>query len=110
MELVDGETLEARVRRDGPLPVLLALDVAIQVARALTAAEGCGLVHRDLKPGNLMVVAADPGGEDTLVVKVIDFGLAKAVTAWPVIPSQARPEVFPARQNLRARNSSVSVR
>src|SRR5205814_7950379 len=45
MELVEGETLEARVRRDGPLPVSLALDVGEQVARALVAAETHRLVH-----------------------------------------------------------------
>ena len=79
MELVEGETLEARVRRDGPLPATVALEVAIQVARALLAAEAHGLVHRDLKPSNLMIVGDDRGGTDALVVKVIDFGLAKAV-------------------------------
>jgi serine/threonine protein kinase len=74
MELVDGETLEARLRRAGPLPPALALEVIAQVARALVAAEAQGLVHRDLKPANLMLVE---GPE--LAVKVIDFGLAKAV-------------------------------
>ena len=73
MELVEGETLEARLRRSGPLPPALALEVIAQVARALVAAEAQGLVHRDLKPANLMLVE---GPE--LTVKVIDFGLAKA--------------------------------
>ena len=73
MELVEGETLEARLRRSGPLPAALALEVIAQVARALVAIEVHGLVHRDLKPANLMLVE---GPE--LTVKVIDFGLAKA--------------------------------
>jgi serine/threonine protein kinase len=73
MELVEGETLEARLRRNGPLPPALALEVIRQVARALAAIEVHGLVHRDLKPANLMLVE---GPE--LIVKVIDFGLAKA--------------------------------
>jgi eukaryotic-like serine/threonine-protein kinase len=75
MELVEGETLEARLRRAGPLPTSLALEVIAQVAKALIVAEAHGLVHRDLKPANLMLVE---GPE--LTVKVIDFGLAKAVS------------------------------
>jgi TolB-like protein/Tfp pilus assembly protein PilF len=75
MELVEGETLEARVRRDGPLKMALALEIAIQVTRALMAAAARGLIHRDLKPGNIMLARGDAG---ELEVKVIDFGLAKA--------------------------------
>ena len=56
MELVEGETLEERVRRLGPLDVLTTIDIALQVTAALEAAEERGLVHRDLKPGNLMLV------------------------------------------------------
>jgi serine/threonine protein kinase len=74
MELIEGETLEARLRRAGPLPTALVLEVIAQIARALVAAEAQGLVHRDLKPANLMLVE---GPE--LSVKVIDFGLANAV-------------------------------
>jgi TolB-like protein/Flp pilus assembly protein TadD len=77
MELVEGETLEARVRRDGPLKVELALEIGIQVTRALMAAAARGLIHRDLKPGNIMLTRGDPG-TDEVEVKVIDFGLAKA--------------------------------
>src|SRR6058998_844285 len=78
MELVEGETLETRVRRDGPLNPKLALEIAIQIARALMAAAAQGLIHRDLKPGNVMLTW---GHSDTaeLEVKVIDFGLAKAI-------------------------------
>ena len=93
MELVEGETLEERVRRLGPLDVLTTIDIALQVTAALAAAEERGLVHRDLKPGNLMLVGAGndvvvgtdrPAGRptsqrDVPTVKVIDFGVAKAV-------------------------------
>ena len=83
MELVEGETLEARVRREGPLPVPLALEITVQVARALAAAEAQGIVHRDLKPSNIMLVATAAEHTDgaLVLVKVIDFGLAKAVAA-----------------------------
>jgi len=78
MELVEGETLDARVRNDGPLKPELVLGIGIQVSLALIAAAAHGLVHRDLKPGNIMLSPNDnnPSKWD---VKVIDFGLAKAV-------------------------------
>src|ERR1700688_3790136 len=74
MELVEGETLEAKVRREGPMPLALALELIEQAARALAAAEKCGVVHRDIKPSNIML-ESDPGG--SLIVKVIDYGIAK---------------------------------
>ncbi|MGB8167141.1 MAG: protein kinase, partial [Chthoniobacteraceae bacterium] len=72
MEFIDGETVDALVKRHGPLEPALALQIAAQVARALNAAVPHALVHRDIKPANLMLVRED----DELVVKVIDFGLA----------------------------------
>ena len=77
MELVEGETLEARVRRDGPLPLDLALEIIEQTAGALTAAEKCGVVHRDIKPANIMLESDSSG---TPIVKVIDYGVAKMLT------------------------------
>src|SRR5215475_6033128 len=76
MELVEGETLEAHVRRDGPMPLALALDVIEQAARALVAAEACDVVHRDIKPSNVML-ESDPTG--ALRVKLIDYGVAKVM-------------------------------
>ena len=71
MELVPGETLADRLKRDR-LTVAEALDLATQIAQALEAAHGLGVVHRDLKPANIHVT---PNG----TVKVLDFGLAKLV-------------------------------
>jgi eukaryotic-like serine/threonine-protein kinase len=71
MELVDGEDLSARIAR-GALPLDEALPVARQVAEALEAAHETGVIHRDLKPANIKV---RPDG----TVKVLDFGLAKAM-------------------------------
>src|SRR5712671_6502558 len=76
MELVKGETLEARVRGDGPMPFAIALQVIEQAARALAAAEACGVVHRDIKPSNIML-ESDASGAPT--VKLIDYGVAKVM-------------------------------
>jgi predicted Ser/Thr protein kinase len=59
MELIEGETLDERVRRAGPLDARTTIQIAQQVTSALSAAEEQGLVHRDLKPANLMLVSRD---------------------------------------------------
>ena len=84
MELIEGETLEERVRRAGPLDARTTIKIAQQVTSALAAAEKHGLVHRDLKPANLMLVSSDGEtahvtNDKKLLVKIIDFGLAKAI-------------------------------
>jgi len=76
MELLEGEPLDARLRRLGRLPVEDAIRFVRQVAMSLAAAHDKGVIHRDLKPENLFAARdpAMPGGER---VKVLDFGIAK---------------------------------
>ena len=77
MEFVEGETLDQFIRRQGPLSLPLALDIVDQVAAALEAAYQEQIVHRDIKPGNILLRFNHEGA---VTVKVIDFGLAKAST------------------------------
>jgi Tol biopolymer transport system component len=71
MEFLEGETLQQRLLR-GPLPLQEALNYGIQIAEALHLAHQAGIAHRDLKPGNIMLIKSG--------AKLLDFGLAKPVT------------------------------
>ncbi len=69
MELVRGDSLEALIRRSGAMPESEVLQVAIEVVEGLRAAASAGLIHRDIKPGNILI---DEGGRS----RIVDFGLA----------------------------------
>jgi serine/threonine-protein kinase len=71
MELLPGETLQARIERQGALPPREAAAVVVQIAEALDYAHSKGVVHRDLKPSNVMLLADG-------TTKVMDFGIARA--------------------------------
>jgi serine/threonine-protein kinase len=76
MEYLDGGTLGDRLRKQGPLTPSEAIHVGLQIVSSLRDAHAQGLVHRDLKPGNVMFA---PRGGDPSFVKVLDFGLVKMV-------------------------------
>jgi serine/threonine protein kinase len=83
MQFIEGETLASRIAR-GPLEAAELLDIAIPVAEALAEAHSQGIIHRDIKPQNIMISARGQ-------VKVLDFGLAKLVEAG-IANTEARTE------------------
>ena len=74
MEYMEGENLKNRIKDQGKLPEAEALNIAIQIAEGLAEAHGLGVVHRDLKPQNVMI---EPGGG----AKIMDFGIARSSDA-----------------------------
>ncbi len=106
LELLRGEDLRARLRREGRLSVEEAVTITIQTLRALVRTHAAGIVHRDLKPENIFLCEQD---EPSIVVKVLDFGISKVTrpeatldtlthegvvlgTAFYMSPEQARGE------------------
>ncbi len=81
LEFLEGETLADRLKRTGPMPVGDALPIAIQIGEALDRAHRAGIAHRDLKPGNVMLVKR--AGAAASDVKLLDFGLASRPSARP---------------------------
>lgn len=77
-ELLEGESLEARLAREGGLSLAETCEIVKQTARALARAHNLGVLHRDVKPGNIFLTK-DEGGR--LLVKLIDFGIATTASA-----------------------------
>lgn len=73
MEYIDGMTLGELIKREGALPISHAVQFGIQLAEGLSAAHQAGVIHRDIKPDNLMIVA------DGQILKIMDFGIARSV-------------------------------
>ena len=106
MQYVEGETLDARLRRS-PLELPEILAIAVQIVDALSEAHAHGILHRDIKPGNIMVT---PRG----VAKVMDFGLAKHDPASAVVVGArrepCRPSAVRATSSARRRTCRPSRR
>ena len=102
MALLEGETLRERIAR-GPLPIAETLAIATQVAEALQEAHGKGIVHRDVKPANVMIT---PKGQ----AKVMDFGLAQLGDASRVTQSGTTLGTFAYMSPEQARGEAVDRR
>lgn len=88
MELLEGEALGARLKREGHVPPALAVETARQALRSLAEAHAKGIVHRDLKPDNLFY-ARIPEAPEEEVVKILDFGIAKMLREHGDLPLNA---------------------
>jgi serine/threonine protein kinase len=95
LELVEGQSLRARLDAHGPLPWREVIEIGIQAAAALAALHSRGVIHRDVKPGNLMRTTDDGGG---LVVKLIDFGIARLTDGWDERPNADATPTLPRRR------------
>jgi serine/threonine-protein kinase len=113
MELLEGETLAARIKHEGALPIDELLDVAEQVLSALDIAHARGIIHRDLKPENVFLAVKG----DAVIAKLLDFGISKALgeetlsltktgmvvgTPYYLAPEQARGDAVDARCDVWA--------
>lgn len=98
MELLEGETLQRVLVRNGPLPWPRALSMGAQVARSLREAHKLGLVHGDLSPAAIMMLSEGPTGD---LVKVLDFGMARRTTGPAYrLGAANRLELTPAGEQL----------
>jgi WD40 repeat protein/tRNA A-37 threonylcarbamoyl transferase component Bud32 len=89
LELLEGESLNARLKREGSLPLADVLRIGAATARGLAAAHAHGLIHRDIKPANLFLETV-PGGAASAPyqVKILDFGLARAGSGEPQLTQE----------------------
>ena len=112
LEFLDGETLAERIGRSGALPLDEALDIAIQVGEALDRAHRAGIAHRDLKPGNVMLVRR-PGAAAS-DVKLLDFGVASRTAATrpaaldPALVATIAPSMMATRPPSAGASSSIA--
>jgi serine/threonine protein kinase/serine/threonine protein phosphatase PrpC len=99
MPFYEGEMLDSRLKRRPMLSLSTGLDIALKLARGVVALHRVGVIHRDIKPDNVILVQSNPG--QAAGVKIIDFGIARQKTAQdadiiaePGTPSFMAPELF----------------
>jgi serine/threonine protein kinase len=107
MPFYEGEMLESRLKRRPMLPLTAGLDIALKIARGLVAMHRAGVIHRDVKPDNIILCSPILGQPTT--VKIIDFGVARqtiaqeiGIVSEPGTPSYMAPELFAGSQATEA--------
>jgi len=106
MEFLVGEDLAARLEREKLLDVPVALDIAWQAARGLAKAHAAGVIHRDLKPGNIFLAQRDDG---STVVKLVDFGISKLIVEAEGPRSEEAPKSSEPRGAITRHGSAVGT-
>ncbi len=91
MDFIEGTSLAHLIKEQGKLSLSLALDICVQIAKGMAYAHAQGVLHRDLKPGNIMLVLQPDGSR---LVKIIDFGIAKILVADEVSNLTQTGDVF----------------
>ena len=114
MELLQGQDLAMLLHRERKIPDARAVQIVVQVCRALSAAHEQSIVHRDLKPDNIMLVrqppgvpAPVPGMNPTDFVKVLDFGIAKILDDEPGAPVDSRMEPITQEKSMLTRVGTI---
>lgn len=114
MEFLEGQTLSRLIRQEGRLEPVRTLRIAEQVCRSLAEAHDSGIVHRDLNPGNILILPSEDGDR----VKVLDFGLVKAMEGAPELttagqivgsPNYMPPELIRESTGIDGRADIYSV-
>jgi serine/threonine protein kinase len=103
MEFVDGRTLKDIIQAEGPLYPLRAAEICEDVCSALAAAHARGLIHRDIKPGNVMLTSAGH-------VKVMDLAIARAITSERIMQTGAAVDMVQYISPEQAQGQHVDVR
>ncbi len=107
MEWLDGHTLEDELKEGGMMPLERVITLLEQICEAVAYAHSKGTIHRDLKPGNIMIVTDHKGDE---AVKILDFGIAKALTSTMGTTSRAMGAPFYASPEQLVANVSIDHR
>jgi serine/threonine protein kinase/Tfp pilus assembly protein PilF len=110
MEWLDGRTLYDELRRHGPLPIERASRLLDQICAAVEYAHSKNVIHRDLKPGNIMLVADEHGEPDGEAIRILDFGIAKVLDATLGINTQVAGTYYYTSPEQLTRGAAIDRR
>src|SRR5215470_9881719 len=110
MEWLDGRTLYDELRKHGPIPIERASRLLDQICAAVEYAHSKNVIHRDLKPGNIMLVADEHGEPDVEAIRILDFGIAKVLDATLGINTQVAGTYYYTSPEQLTRGATIDRR